>query len=402
MTNFTYEALNVEQAVISGQISAESASDAVNQLETQGLQVLSIHKADPPLSADQTLTSTPAAGQSELSGDQQVLHEKVAEVLAKRDVFVPALSAFAEELPDGRTRRELRDLVSRMQADTTAADFCGADGRSASWLLLLGRGTNSQHLLSDLFDEATRENENNSQWNRAFAYPAFVLLASLTVLIFLCISVVPTFTNIFDDFQLDLPTATAGVVAVSKAILRSPEGFALGIIAALFGAYASLRFIRVWGLPGQLGGLLTTGSSAQVTAMAGLTRRLAETLDAGLKLPAAMRLAAKAERRRATRQTAMRLADALEQENFELEKSTEARRLPTTVVHALQAGPNKQPSIALLRQLSELYSIRVRNRHNWSTGYMTHFAIVAVGITVGFVVLALFLPLVGLINGLAG
>ena len=43
---------------------------------------------------------------------------------------------------------------------------------------------------------------------------------------------------------------------------------------------------------------------------------------------------------------------------------------------------------------------RVRERTDWTSGVIAQFAIIAVGAAVGFVVIALFLPLVTLISAL--
>ncbi len=401
MPEFIYEALNEDESVTGGRISAESVSEAVVQLEAQGLQIISIQNAMLATDAAQAADDSPADSEVSAVNDQQALRQRLAEVLEQRDILAPALAAFAEELPSGRSRRELSDLVARMQSGATAEDFCSMDDRAASWLLLLGRGAGSHRLLSDLFDEAMHENESQALWNRAFIYPTFVSLGAFGVLIFLCIAVVPTFTSIFDDFDLELPGMTSLVVTISNTILRNPVGFMFGTLAAIVGVYTLFRLIRIWGLPSRLGNKLTMGNSLQVTTMARFTRRLAEALDAGLELPTALRLAGRAEGRGSTRRLALQLADDTEQKNFDLKNLASARRFPTTVVHALQAGSGNSPSIPLLRQLAELYTTRIRDRNSWATGFIAQFVIVGVGLTVGFVVLAMFLPLVSLIEGLS-
>lgn len=399
MPEFIYIALQEDESETTGQIFAESVAAAVAQLEAAGLLLTSIHKVtdDQP---EKTNSST--ASKATIGEDQQALRQRIASVLEKRGILAPALAAFAEELPPGRSRRELRELVARLRSDASVEEICGSDDCVASWLLLLGRGTSSQRLLSDLFDEAMREDESQSQWNRAFIYPTIVFLGALGTLLFLCVTIVPAFKSIFDDFQLDLPKMTDWLVRFSSTIMRNPVGIALGSFALMGGVYILFHLIRLWGLPGRLIGLLFTGNSWQVTAVARFTRQLAEALDAGLELPAALRLAGGVGEQTTMRRLAQQLADEAEQKNFELNKSPLASRLPATLLHALQAESGNKPSIPLLRQLAELYTTRVRDRHNWSTGFMAQFAIVGIGLTVGFVVLALFIPLVELINGLTG
>jgi type II secretory pathway component PulF len=75
--------------------------------------------------------------------------------------------------------------------------------------------------------------------------------------------------------------------------------------------------------------------------------------------------------------------------------------LPTTVQHAFaaeMAGPSR---IAFLRELSRAYSERALARTSWTRGIVEPLAVAFIGLNVGVVVLALFLPLIALIQGLS-
>ena len=62
-----------------------------------------------------------------------------------------------------------------------------------------------------------------------------------------------------------------------------------------------------------------------------------------------------------------------------------------------------EPSrVRLLKEVSGCYADRTRNRLSWTQGVVEPIAILFVGFVVGVVVLALFLPLIDLINNLAG
>ena len=402
MPEFSYEALNEADEVTSGRVSAENVSAAVDNLEAQGLRVTSIQQIALESASSHSPPDSAATSGTTASDDQQALRQRIAEVLEKRDVLVPALTAFAEELPRGRSRRVLRHLVSRLRAGADVEELCKTDDRTASWLLLLGGEGRSHRMLSDLFAEASHEHDSRTQWMRALVYPLFVLLAALGVVVFLCIAVVPTFKSTFDEFGLDLPALTLGIIRFSEMILHLPIRLGLAVLAGGATLYLLFRLVGAWGLPGRMWNALATGNSRQVTAAARFSRRLAEALDAGLTLPTALRLAGRAEGRGTTRHSALKLADDMAQKHFNLRESPWARRLPATVVHALQAGHDGRPSIPLLRQLAELYTARVRERCDWSTGFIAQFAIVVMGLAVGSVVLAILLPLVQMINNLTG
>ena len=130
-------------------------------------------------------------------------------------------------------------------------------------------------------------------------------------------------------------------------------------------------------------------------------------IDAGLSLPGALRLAGHRCGRNSLRRAADSLADSFEHGLLAWADTPAARRLPATLVYALRlhaaAGPPKAdpPSARLLHQLAEMYAERVRDRFNWFTGMFAPFSILMVGLVIMIVVLALFMPLISLIEGLS-
>ena len=76
--------------------------------------------------------------------------------------------------------------------------------------------------------------------------------------------------------------------------------------------------------------------------------------------------------------------------------------LTATVLHALNAGISTPARIRLLREISNCYADRVRIRLSWTRGFIEPVSILIVGALVAVVVIALFLPLVSLINALSG
>ena len=72
-----------------------------------------------------------------------------------------------------------------------------------------------------------------------------------------------------------------------------------------------------------------------------------------------------------------------------------------TLLYALSAGTDGGPSIPLLRQLAAIYSDRSRNRSQLSSGFNSSIMVAVIGALVGFVILALFMPLFSLITALS-
>jgi general secretion pathway protein F len=398
MRNFTYQALTKEEELRTGEIVAKSAAAALEELESQGLSVLLIRQVEGP-------TPTAVHGRQvalQETTAEHLLRERVAQLLEKRDILAPALKAFAEELPQGPARRDLMNLAGQIQNGASVEELTQPPTLTKIWLPLVGNGSSfgTEHL-QNVFAEAERDYANRAQLTRNLAYPTIIFLLSLGILLFLGIFVVPTFSDIFDDFDIALPWITFMLVQFSRILLFRPVQFLFVIAAIAFIAYVILLLFRRWLFPSRWLGMFLDGNSPQVAEMALFVRRLAEALNVGVPLPDALQLVGSSSNHRWLRREALRLSNTLASgadNRTALKKSA----LPATVTYALQAGPQSLPHVGLLQSIADGYFERVRNRFKWSTGFLPQLAILSVGIVVLTVVLALYLPLVMLIDGLSG
>ena len=297
MPEFQFEALTKKNEQHIGHITARSASEALEKLESQGLEVHTLRQTssdEPNIGSSEIPPPLPTSdSQSPSASDDQYLRDRISQLMAQRDILAPALEAFVDEMPRGSRRKDLRKLASGLRSDATVDELCQSSNLAMTWLPLLGDGSalGSNRFLLDLLAETSRENEVRVQRSRVFAYPLIVLTIAILVLVFLSAVVVPTFSNIFDDFELDLPTLTIFIVRFSQQVQFHFGRLLLIGVGCLVAGYIVWRVLWMIELPGRLFDLLTTGSSRQLTEMAMFVRRLAESLNAGFPLPTALRLA---------------------------------------------------------------------------------------------------------------
>ena len=395
MPTYIFEAKNEDQHTVSEEIRAESVSEALQQIEARGLSVLSIRQvdADAGFSPEATRSAMP-------SGDSLSLEGHFESALRRRDVLIPALKALADDMPAGRPRSEMRNVVSALQDAKSTTELRRSD-IIVQWLPLLSSGFSSEtttQQLGDLIAHAARESENRRQRRRLLAYPIIVALLAFSVVVFISALVVPIFSSMFREFGLHLPAPTRLVVFLGEEMRDHPIRF-FGSAALI--ALACYGLIRWWvrlALTTRLFGMFTSGNSANVSAMSSLTGRLAELLSIGISLPDALWIAGQGCRHHHFQLVAQQLArDA---HLGRVSESPVAHNLPANVLSAMD-GVQGEPNVPLLRELSSMYEQRISERVEWSTGIVAQFAIIAIGVAVGFVVIALFMPLVSLISGLS-
>ena len=322
--------------------------------------------------------------------------------MARREVLIPALDALSSELPAGQPKRELQQVAKQLDSARDAADLT-TSVELMRWLplLLSGFSDDSTTRLTDLVAYASEESQNRRERRRLLAYPLVLLLLTFLVFAFLCLTVVPTFGVAFKEFGLRIPTPTRIVLFFADQMQDNMPRFLITVIAIAAAIYGLARLWTHFSLTTRLFGVLAAGNSANVSAMSSLTSQLADLLSVDVSLPDALWIAGNGCQHYQYKRVAEQLARHAHSDAESLSESPVAHQLPANLIFALQAGDDGDPSVPMLRTLSAIYRERASSRVDWSTGAMTQLAIVLLGLAIGFVVLALFSPLVSLVSGLS-
>ena len=387
MPAYIYQATTGDGQRVTGEITAERVSDAISQLEAQGLEVESIHAAK-------------ALGNP--NAERDAFYDRVNQALERRGELIPALNAIAEEMPASDASRDLRQLVRELERSPTAELFV-AKPATAPWLPVIVRGATSPSTAarySRLLDDASRESENRKSLRMLLAYPLFLFVFGSVVVGFMLLLIVPTFEKMFGEFGMRLPSPTLFLFWVYHQLTQYLPRTILVVLVVLLVAVLLIRAWLHFALSTSLLGLFTSGNSANVTAMSRFTSALAELLSIEAPLPEALRIAGRSCKHRHFRVKAEQMADQLEFDGISLHQSPVAHNFPAVMIHALSFEPRK-PNIPLLRELARTYSERARTRVSWSTSFVGPISLIVIGLLVGFTVIALFLPLVSLVTSLS-
>ena len=387
MPNYSFEALGRDGEFVSGEITAARVSEVISQLEAQGLQVESIRAIVPV---------------PDLSLTKKAFYDRIDLALESRESLIPALDALADEMPHRDAARDVRQFVHELKSGVTAEQFVNRES-TVPWLPLIVRGFGSSttaERYGQLMDDATRESENRKNLRTVLAYPLFLLAFGGIVLIFLVLLVVPTFDKMFSEFNLRVPPQTMLLLWISRQLTLHSLRTVLVVVAAFLLIVVVVRLWLRFALSTRLFGLFTSGNSANVTAMAKFTGSLAELISIEAPLPEALRIAGRACKHYHFRVMAERLASDLEIPGARLRDSSVAHNFPATMCYALGSVRSGKATVPLLRELSRMYSDRARARSSWSTSILGPISLVGLGLLVGFVLIALFSPLVYMITSL--
>jgi type II secretory pathway component PulF len=412
MAHFRYQALNAEGQLVEGELRADTVQQAISQLETGGWTVQSIGYA-----ATESRSSSAGASAAQetahqtlpqdakpwdASAEQAVLRSHLARVLEQGKAIVPALRAYAEELPAGRPRRQLTAVCQVLERGNLAEAETALGTLPDYWIPLLSAAASSRdagRVLHEFLEESQRTEELRRQRWLTFAYPLFVAGIAAAVMTVLSFLVVPTFRDIFEEFSLELPPLTLLLLTLSDWITSGR----MALVALLLGAIGIFLWNYKWWLPGKASAWLEPWIASPFghrAAASRFARFTADLLEAGLETPKALRIAGFSTRNSRLRRAAWNLASEMESVGGR-GQHVPSRPLTATVLHALRSDMATASRIHLLREVSQCHAERTRRRFSWTHGIIEPVTICVVGILVGGTVIGLFVPLVKLIEGLS-
>jgi len=354
------------------------------------------------------------------------VRQQITAALALKSEILSSLSQAADALT-GQQRRQLLHLIEQVKRVENPEQVL----RSAQLLELFlplttaqteptpaSGSTRQSHLGHRVFEVIQRQNlQSRSKQERwaVLVYPLSVLLIAVLVLAFIAISIVPLFEQMFDEFGLTRPVATQWVFAVSH-LMQSVWFWVVvaGLLAVPIAMLAMRALDRTHQfISGSADSWFSPGRSTR-HSLGDLAWHTALLLDAGERIDASVAIAAAASRKAAVRQASSQLplhfgvanpaAGSPDGPLQNQSRSTATNRYLGVPCHLLTYALNTRQDggkqSAMLREVAKLYWDREQKTSIWLLSWLQPLAVFMIGTTVGFVVLALFMPLVDLISGL--
>lgn len=391
---FVYQAQLLDGQTITGTIEAADAEQARIQLAAMNLHLLNVEPEPKP--------RRPKAlgGDDLIAFNQQLAHLTQAGMpiehglrLVAQDMRSGRLAAtinrLADELDNGRSLGEAFEL-HRHQFPVLYGRLIDAGvktGTLSAVLLNLG-----QHL--ELLRRLRQTIAN------AVAYPIIVLIGLVMVVCMLGFQVLPPFESIFEDFDTELPGLTKFVLTVGPVVPWIALGaLVLVILIVIFrnlirGTELDRHITDIFVLPIPLLGTILSRN-----LLARWCDAVHQGTAAGLDLPAAIALAGDAIASPSLRADSEKLVETLSQGRL-LQETEHLAVIPPMVTVAMDLACQRNDLPVMLGTLRDLYhqsaEARIGTLH---TMLMPLMVLILAGL-VGSVIVALFLPLTKLIQGL--
>jgi general secretion pathway protein F len=399
MPAYRFEAVNAAGKQTTGLLDADNAKAARSQLRAQSLVPLTVMQVG--IAAQEGRFSR--WGRRVFSSTSlAVWTRQMAGLVGSGLPLERALTALADEAEDPRQRDLIAHLRSEVNAGAPFARALAGAPREFDdvYRAVVAAGEQSGALgivLEKLADDLEERQALRSKLIGATLYPAIVSLIAVVIVIFLVTYVVPQVATVFSSTKRALPALTLAMLAISGFIRH--WGWLLLLLLVAGGAALAYalrndafreRFDAAW-LQLPLLGRLARGYNA--ARFAGTLAMLAE---AGVPILKALQAAAETLSNRAMRVDAM---DALVQvrEGAPLASALAAKkRFPGLLAMFARLGEQTGRLPQMLGRAAAQFSAEVQRRAMATATVLEPLLIVAMGLIVMLIVLAVLLPIIQL------
>jgi type IV pilus assembly protein PilC len=313
--------------------------------------------------------------------------------------LVQALDIIATQADNATFRKVLSAVKSRVEAGSTFADALGEHPKVFDTLFVqLVRAGEIGGILDTILQRLGAYIEKNEKLKRrvkgAMVYPAIVLIVAISVVVVLIAFVVPTFEKMFKDFGGALPAPTQFLVDLSKGFRHYWFlfiGLPVGFVVVFRAAVAKGRGQEMW--HSTVLKLPLFGSLIRKVSVARFTRTLGTMLSSGVPILDALEIVAKSSGNRTIEKAILMVRMKISEGKNIAGPLADTKVFPPMVVQMIGVGEATGAMDQMLGKIADFYDDEVDVAVSALTSLIEPLMMVFLGGTVGFFMIAMYLPI---------
>lgn len=245
----------------------------------------------------------------------------------------------------------------------------------------------------------------------AMVYPIVVVIIAVLILTFIMWFIIPKFEEIFKDFGVKLPLLTTLLMEGSRWVAGSMPGQsipgALIVLPSPIFIFFAWKLIRASG-PGKaatdwlLLRIPIFGSMLRKTAIARFTRTLGTLIGAGVPILEAIKITGETSGNYVYEKALLKVHDSIREGESFATPLRESKTCDSLVVNMIDVGEETGEMDKMLLKIADNYDEEVDVAVASLVSLLEPLMVVVLGGIVGTIVVAMFLPLVSMIQSLQG
>ncbi|TPW16955.1 MAG: type IV pilus assembly protein PilC [bacterium] len=388
----------------SGELSVDTQAEALSQLRRKRIIPQFVREKPKSLTFGINLQ----AGASVSTRDLAIFTRQFATMITAGLPLVQCLDILSQQSDSAALRRIINDVRNDVEAGTTLAEALGKHPKVFDNLFVnMVEAGEAGGVLDDILLRLATYIEKAEALRRkvkaAMTYPTVVLVVAVGTTTFMLLFIIPTFAKIFKDFGGELPLPTAIVLTLSD--------FLRGYWYLLFGAVAGVivMFKRFYAtdkgekIIDQIKlRMPILGDLLKKAAIARFTRTLGTLISSGVPILTGLEITARTAGNRVIQEAVLATRASIREGQTIAAPLKESEVFPPMVVQMIAVGEETGALDEMLNKIATFYDDEVNTAVDTLTSIIEPVMIVVMGLLVGGMVVAMYMPMFKLINVVAG
>jgi len=402
MPDFLYKARDSDGNLVQGTMIAEGESEVIDILQRRNLLITSVQQI---ITKDRTKKiSFKFAKRMSLSSrvkmdDLCIFARQMGTLLNAGVPLLRSLAVLEKQITSAPLRDAVEKIKEDIQAGSTLRDALDKHPKvfSKFWVNLVGTGEASGQLPSVL-EQIAQYFESAGELQRkvvsALIYPAILITVCFGAIMVFVIKIVPVFASMFESFGSELPGITQFVVDISSFLRK----FALPVILLI----PVFIFLFMRALKTKKGRLVFDtfrlrlpifGTLFRNIAIANFARGLGTMISSGVPILYALEIVTRTVGNRVVEDSLEEVKDSVRDGKTIAEPLEQTGIFPPMVVLMVNVGEETGELADMLKHVAEFYEERISMVVERLSTMLEPFMLVFMGGLVGFLVIAMFLPI---------
>jgi type IV pilus assembly protein PilC len=392
---FAYTALDAAGMPQKGELSGATKDSIIEELKSRGLRVMSLDEKKSGMNMDIKLMPK-RVKPHELT----VMSRQLATMISSGMTLLRAFYVLEDQVENDK----LRETVSRVREDIESGlSFSEALEKHPKvfgplYVAMVRAGEAGgvlEESLDRVADQLEKDDALRRQVKAAMAYPAVVLSFALCVLLGLIAFIVPVFVKIFKDFGGELPMITKVTVAASN-LVTSRWYILLAVSVGVVVGFKKWKSSE-WGRPQwdafRLRFPFKIGDTVQKIALARWSRTFAALYSAGVPIMQAIEVTGQTAGNKVVEKAMDSVIESVKSGGSISAPLREASIFPAMVAQMMAVGEETGNLDTMLSKVADFYEDEVAAAVKALTSILEPLMIVVVGGIVGFIVIAMYMPM---------
>lgn len=401
MPKFAYSAKDEEAHLITGTIEAKDRAFVIRELKKKNFTVISVLE-------EQKKTEFRVAREKVKPMELVIFSRQLATLIDAGISLVVGLNILQQQVENPYLKKIFSDLKSDIEAgnslSSSFAKYPSAFPGIFINMIRAGETSGSlNEILERIADYLERVENLRRKLKSALTYPILVIGIAIIIVSFLMLKVVPTFKNIFSSLGGNLPLPTLILIKISDSALRL---FPLIILSVIILYVLFIRYIHTE--RGRLRfdqfelKLPIFGTVIRNVSISKFVRTLATLVRSGVSILEAFEIAGKVSGNKVIEQATNQIRINMQAGENISEPMAETGKFPVFVVKMIAVGEQTGELEKMLTKVSDYYENQINETLTSLTSMLEPLIIVFLGVVIGFVVLAMFMPIFKLTQAISG